>query len=93
MTKQELARERNWQKARLMGLTFNRTVLCEAEKLEVEKIKQAVNNILSNWDIGTKLVGLNPTGTKKCCVCWMKRKLPDGHICRECIKSGIEPIK
>ena len=52
MTKQELARERNWQKARLMGLTFNRTVLCEAEKLEVEKIKQAVNNILSNWDIG-----------------------------------------
>lgn len=93
MTKQELARIRNWQKARLIGFNITSHIhncFSEEEKVELLKIKDAIDNLLNNWDLGTKAVGLKPRNTKKCCICWMKRVCPDGHMCRECEKAMIE---
>lgn len=87
MIKQELARQRNWQLARLLGITFNKEVLSEEEKLHVEEIKRIVRILLDNWDTGTRQVGLTPSRTRRCKICFKKRILRDNLACNQCHKT------
>ena len=48
------ARERNWSKARLSGITFNKTSFTPSELLIVKQIEDLRDTLLSNWDKNTE---------------------------------------
>lgn len=85
MNKQELARKRNWLKARLLGfnLAAYRDVLTDYENTRTNQIRTLINDILKNWDDNSKELGLIPGKSKRCSVCNMKRILVN-NVCREC---------
>lgn len=58
MTKQELARHRNWNKVRLSGMSFDTRVLTEQELALFEKILSLKDELLQHWDSNSKLLGL-----------------------------------
>ena len=59
MDKAELARGRNWQKARLVGSVVNTSYLTHTEKEILEQISHLKRILLRNWDFNTKALGLN----------------------------------
>lgn len=65
MTKQEQARIRNWNKARLMGTTFNNDGFTEGERFILEKIYELKNILLQNWDRNSvKVLGMTSKNYK-----------------------------
>lgn len=67
--KQILARERNWNKARLLGITLNDKILTNKEKKLFAEIIYSRRALLENWDENTvKLTGgtLKPYKCKFC---------------------------
>lgn len=50
MTRQEKARIRNWNKARIMGLTFNTDGFSKKELETVKYIYVLRDELLVNWD-------------------------------------------
>lgn len=61
---QELASARNWNKARIMGLTINEKALTNIEKGIFYDILKLKKQLLDSWDKNTPLLGLK---TKKIC--------------------------
>lgn len=58
MTKQELARGRNWQKARLTGQVLNNSYFTPDEKDIIKQINNLKQKLLSTWDDNSKKLGL-----------------------------------
>jgi len=58
MTKQELARHRNWNKARLSGMSFDTRVFTEQELALLQKIQNLKEELLQHWDFNSKLLDL-----------------------------------
>lgn len=50
MEKKELARIRNWTKARLISFKFNTKGLTSEEKVEINNIRSSIENLLDAWD-------------------------------------------
>jgi len=48
------ARERNWSKARLSALTFNKTSFTPLELLLVKQIEDLKDTLLKDWDKNTE---------------------------------------
>lgn len=58
-SKQELARARNWTKARLMGAYVDISVLTPKEIIIMKKIESLRKDILDDWVVQSRLLGLN----------------------------------
>lgn len=91
MTKPKLAGHRNWNKMRLLGcrdlFSVDKTGWSITEKKELEAITFRINSLLEYWDLGTEELELKPTYKKHCSVCFMRRRIKEGTICRECNKA------
>lgn len=59
ITKQELARIRNWNKARLCGITIDRRGLTSTEMAIFENAMNSIRTILKIYDRGYGELGLN----------------------------------
>lgn len=60
MNKKDLARKRNWEKRKLMGITINEEILTDKEKRVVGNIKDLVKYLLDGWDVESAELGLFP---------------------------------
>jgi hypothetical protein len=60
MTKQQLAKRRNWSKARLMGITFDEQVFTEDEICKIKVIRNYIKVLLNEWDDESRKLDLNP---------------------------------
>ena len=66
MTKQQLARRRNWSKARLLGMRhYDWNVFSEREKFLLEGILNTIDEIMEGWDEESKKLGLTPRNKNK----------------------------
>lgn len=59
MNKLELARGRNWQKARLTGSVIDKRFLTKAEIEIVNEIGRLKTKLLRSWDFNSEQLGLN----------------------------------
>ena len=59
LTKQELARIRNWNKARLIGITINKKGLTTTELALFQNAMTSIHILLSIYDKGYEELGLN----------------------------------
>jgi len=48
------ARERNWSKARLMGITFNKSSFTSTELYHIHQIEKTLKYLKDNWDKNTE---------------------------------------
>lgn len=55
-----LARQRNWQKARIKGITFNKEILTEREQNIINSIQSNIQVLLNEWDENSIDLGLFP---------------------------------
>ena len=55
-----LAKQRNWSKYRLMGMTFPREGLTPEELDELQQAKDLINKVLINWDDRSRQFNLIP---------------------------------
>lgn len=55
-----LAKQRNWSKYRLMGMTFPREGLTLEELEELQQAKDLINKVLINWDNRSRQLNLVP---------------------------------
>jgi hypothetical protein len=63
------SRNRNWQKARLMGFHIDITNLTEDEQMYIESIRFSIKQLLNNWDVSTYLLVNKPMPEFKCVFC------------------------
>lgn len=60
MTKQQLARKRNWFKLRLLGISgFDTSILTEAEKSRLQLLIHFRNKMLEDFNRNSRELGLN----------------------------------
>lgn len=59
MDKVELARGRNWQKARLVSNVVNTSYLTDEEKGLLKRINNLKQIMLRNWDTNSEVLGLS----------------------------------
>jgi hypothetical protein len=66
--KQQLAKKRNWLKFRLKGLKIpiDKSILTPMEILQLEILHDAIDTILTDFDISSKSLGLNSTTEFEC---------------------------
>lgn len=83
MNKQQLARQRNWQKFKLTGITLNKHVFTEEEQEELIKIKTSILKLLNNWDDNSEKLGLTPSKYGRCSKCLEKHILYNS-LCKTC---------
>lgn len=55
-----LAKQRNWSKYRLMGVTFPREGLTPEELDELQQARDLINKVLTNWDDRSRQLNLIP---------------------------------
>lgn len=91
MSKQELARSRNWMKARIMGFNINTHIapFTDFEKTRINQIRLLLNDMLEHWDDGNIELGFKNSPKRRCVICSIRRKLQN-KVCRECEKAIIE---
>jgi len=59
--KQIFARQRNWAKARLLGMTFDPKIFSEDEKIIIAQIQTLKGELVRHWDINSAKLGLTPS--------------------------------
>lgn len=59
MTKQEKARIRNWNKARMLSFSFNKDGFSDKELSTLHKIYQLRHELLLGWDQESVNMGMN----------------------------------
>jgi len=67
-------KERNWQKARLMGFTINVGVLTNEELVALSNAKWEIAKVLLNWDKNTEQLIGHPLPPHKCAWCGKRSK-------------------
>jgi hypothetical protein len=85
------ARERNWSKARLSGLTFNMSSLTQEELSIVKQIQELRKTLLENWDKNTEEhlgIKLKPLQCEWCSKRFNGEPLEEGekYYCNKCLK-------
>jgi hypothetical protein len=87
-------KERNWQKARLMGFNLHESVLTDAEKIIYRTIVELKNTLLEGWDSNTETLIGHPLPPFKCSWCGKRSNVPHnyrGHnYCFKHFKEHIE---
>lgn len=58
MEKSRLAKQRNWQKSRLLGITFDMSVLTDSEIQLMSNINSLRQQLIQNWEENSKSLGL-----------------------------------
>ena len=89
MNKQELARNRNWFKLRLLGFAgFNIRSLTNYELEELNKARVHIDNIVLNFDKSNELLGIKKSNKTRCCKCYNFRvceEVEDSYfLCKNC---------
>lgn len=96
MTEQEKARTRNWNKARLMGITINSSILTDIEKLIAHQILQLRDRLIENWDENSEEFLGHSLKPFKCVWCGKrsnKEYIVDGdNYCYKHFKSQLEAL-
>lgn len=69
--KQQFARRRNWQKARIMGMHIDTRVMTPKEQVIAKQINSLRKELIKNWTEGSIELGLN---AKHRCWCGKPKK-------------------
>jgi len=59
--KQIFARQRNWAKARVLGMTFDLKLYTSEEAIIVKKMEALKKELIKNWDLESLKLGLKPS--------------------------------
>jgi hypothetical protein len=85
------ARERNWSKARLMGITFNKSSFTSTELYHIHQIEKTLKYLKDNWDKNTEEhlgIKLKPLQCEWCRKRFDGKPLEKGekYYCNKCLK-------